>query len=433
MKGYSKPKKAIYRNYNYIVRYTDGNGKRTYKRFEKLIDAELFFEQGNRSIARAGYEVAGLPEEDKRAYLDASKLLKPYEISVLEAVREYVEARQRLTPYKKGLLDSVKLTEKYCEAVKDSMSLFDAYGEYLDALRAQGLSIRHIDSQEHRLKRFIEHFGENTPTALLDAKKIEKWIFDLRIRTFKEDKTAEPRADGTRPKVMQKGKELASATTRNNYRTALLAFFSYCKRKGYVKENPVDKVSKIKETHKEPEVFTVSEIRNILNLSPEGSDIRTYIAIGAFGGLRLAEAERLTWNKIDLKDKTITLDGTITKTSQRRIVKMSDNLVEWLLPYSQKTNTDEKVLRKNFKNYLGNFKKINKIKWVNNGLRHSSASYYLALIGDEYKTASQMGHNVKTLKTNYKGLVKEQDAIRYFNILPKPAKIISFAEATQTA
>ena len=64
MKGYSKPKKAIYRNYNYIVRYTDGNGKRTYKRFEKLIDAELFFEQGNRNIARAGYEVAGLPEED---------------------------------------------------------------------------------------------------------------------------------------------------------------------------------------------------------------------------------------------------------------------------------------------------------------------------------------------------------------------------------
>lgn len=423
MKGYSKPKKVSYQNYNYVVRYTNGEGKRTRKYFEKLSDAELFSEQGKIQMANSGIAVAGLSEEDKRAYLDAKKILKPFDISVLDAVKEYIEARQKLAPYKKTISQSVKLVEKYCEAVSDSKKCFDVYGEYLDNLRAQGLSIRHIDSQEHRLKRFMAFIGANTPVMLADPKKIEKWIFNLKSCEFVEDKTAPVRANGTRPKIMKEGKELSSVKTRNNYRTALLAFFSYCKRKGYVKDNPIEKTIPIKEVQKEPEIFTVKELKNILSISPEGSDIRAYLAIAGFAGLRLAEAERLTWDKIDLSDKCITLDASMVKTSRRRIVYMSDNLIQWLLPYSLKMNTKEKVLKPDFQSRFDAFKKTNGILWKHNALRHSAASYYLALIGDEYKTALQMGHNVSVLRTNYKGLVKEKDAIAYFAICPSQEKL----------
>ena len=432
MKGYSKPQRGKHQNYNYYVWYTDGDGKRNRKWFVNLNEAELFSDRGNIQAANAGFEVAGLPEEDRRAYLDAQKLLKPFEISVLDAVREYVNARERLAPYGKNLSQSIKIIEKYCDAVNNSKTLFEAYGEYIDDLTAQGLSIRHIDSQEHRIKRFMEFFGEDTPVMLTDPKKIEKWIFDLRICSFKEDKKAKPKADGSYPKIMQVGKEISSAKTRNNYRTALLAFFSYCKRKGYINENPIERVAKIKEKPKEPEIFTVSELRNILKKSPEGSDIRAYIAIAAFAGLRLAEVQRLTWNKIDLMDKTISLDGAIVKTARRRIVEMSDNLVQWLLPYALKMNTNELVLESNFQNRLDSFKEENGIAWKHNGLRHSAASYYLALTGDEAKTALQMGHNINVLKTNYKGLVKEKDAKAYFNIHPKEVETIDFKEAIKT-
>lgn len=431
MKGYSKPIKVNYKgfeNYNWLVRYTDSRGKRRRKFFEKEKEAQLFYERGNIQTANAGIAVAGLPEEDKRAYIDAQKLLEPFGISVLDAIREYVEARERLTPYQKKILDSVKLTEKYCEAVQDSKKCFDAYGEYLDSLRAQNLSPRHINSQESRLSRFMRFFGESTPVMLADAKKIEKWILGLNTYAYKEDKRAGTRRNGEFKKARQETKALTSVKTRNNYRTALLAFFSFCKRKGYVKENPIERVQAIKETPKEPEIFTVSELRNILNYTEAGSDIRAYIAIAAFAGLRLSEAMRLTWNKIDFEDKTIKLDGAITKTSRRRIVKMTDNLTQWLLPYSLKTSTKENVLSSNFEERFKHFKKNNGIIWKHNALRHSSASYYLALIGDEYKTAEQMGHSVQVLKTNYKGLVKEKDAREYFNILPDNMKITPFSE-----
>lgn len=422
MKSYSKPAKIIVKGLVYWqVRYTDENGKRKRRAFKTKYEAENYAERGNNSVASAGLTVANLSEQARLDYITAAKLLKPYGISVLEAVKEYTDARKELAPYKKGLPDCVKHFKKYNEAVKDSISLFNAYGEYMDAIKAQGLSVRHIDSQEHRLKRFIDDMGAETITATIEAAKIEKWIGGLKACKFTEDKSTS-RADGTHPKKMIESKGTLSPTTKNNYRTALLAFFSYCERKGYIKSNPIQKVIKIKEAPKEPVIYSVEEVRSLLNLSPEESDIRAYIALAAFAGLRHAELDRLAWNKIDLIDKTITLDGAIVKTARRRIVNISDNLAAWLAAYATKTNTTELVLKSNFQNRLDAWKKKNGLQWKNNALRHSAASYYLALCGDEYKTAAQLGHSIQVLKTNYKGLVKEKDARAYWDILPPENK-----------
>src|SRR5205085_2463730 len=46
-----------------------------------------------------------------------------------------------------------------------------------------------------------------------------------------------------------------------------------------------------------------------------------------------AELSALTWNKIDLTEGTVDLDGSMAKTRQRRIVKLSENTVAWLTDY----------------------------------------------------------------------------------------------------
>lgn len=303
--------------------------------------------------------------------------------------------------------------------------MFQAYGEYLDNLTARGRSIRHIDSQEHRLQRFCNDMGENTLVAMIDVKKIEKWIYELKACKFLPDEKADLRTNGKTRKTMQESKEDLSNLTKNNHRTALKAFFEFCHKRGYVSENPINKIEKLKVKPKEPEVFTVSETRRILNLTEANSDLRAYIAIGAFAGLRRAEILRLTWDKIDLSDKTITLSGDITKTSQRRIVDISDNLACWLAPYALKTGTREKIVKeKSFQPNLESFVKRNGIRWKPNALRHSCASYYLALSNNAYKTAEKMGHTVKVLQSNYKGLVKEKAAKEYFNIYPNDSDFI---------
>ncbi|MBM3822283.1 MAG: hypothetical protein FJ404_05190 [Verrucomicrobia bacterium] len=43
------------------------------------------------------------------------------------------------------------------------------------------------------------------------------------------------------------------------------------------------------------------------------------------------KATRLTWDRVDLTEGTITLDRSMAKTRQRRIVKWPENAIAWLL------------------------------------------------------------------------------------------------------
>jgi len=75
----------------------------------------------------------------------------------------------------------------------------------------------------------------------------------------------------------------------------------------------------------QPGVLTLPDCRNLLASAREYKD-----------GLRAAEIARLTWDRIDLAEGTITLDGSMAKTRQRRIVRLPGNAVAWLLPFAVK-------------------------------------------------------------------------------------------------
>jgi len=64
-----------------------------------------------------------------------------------------------------------------------------------------------------------------------------------------------------------------------------------------------------------------------VSLSVPPKDIVPIIAVGCFGP---EESARLEWEMIDFERKHIDLSASITKDGERRIVDMSDNLIEWL-------------------------------------------------------------------------------------------------------
>ncbi|MGH7943077.1 MAG: zonular occludens toxin domain-containing protein, partial [Limisphaerales bacterium] len=66
---------------------------------------------------------------------------------------------------------------------------------------------------------------------------------------------------------------------------------------------------------------------------------------GAFAGLRHAEIDRLEWHEIDLEDGFIEVKAIKSKTGERRLVPIHDNLKEWLLPYRQPTGKVSERLR----------------------------------------------------------------------------------------
>ena len=70
-------------------------------------------------------------------------------------------------------------------------------------------------------------------------------------------------------------------------------------------------------------------------------------------------------------------------------------------------------------------------KWPNNGLRHSFASYRLAMTHDAPRVASELGHtSPQMLYSTYRELVLPEEAQRYWMIEPQPAdggKVVAFS------
>lgn len=143
--------------------------------------SKIIFRRGNIQAANAELAVAGLPEEDRRAYLDAQKLLKPFEISVFEALREYVNARERLIPYKKTLPECVTQFERWNTIKEESTILFNAYGLYMDDMQAKRKSVRRIEMSlsfliNLRIGLLFLYFGKNSNTKISES--LSPWIAD---------------------------------------------------------------------------------------------------------------------------------------------------------------------------------------------------------------------------------------------------------------
>ena len=133
----------------------------------------------------------------------------------------------------------------------------------------------------------------------------------------------------------------------------------------------------------------------------------------------------MTWDMVDFKRKHIDLPGEITKAGERRIVDMSDNLVQWLLLCRKQSGP---LLPMNFRRKRWALSRaMNWEDWPNDILRHSYGSYHLANHRNAALTAEQMGHkNARMLYAHYREVVKEaSDIEEYWKLAPElSAKVI---------
>ena len=61
--------------------------------------------------------------------------------------------------------------------------------------------------------------------------------------------------------------------------------------------------------------------------------------------------------------------------------------------------------------------------WPNNAMRHSAASYALAAGQAESEVARWMGHDMRVLRQHYDAVISKADARKFWEILPKGAKV----------
>jgi len=313
----------------------------------------------------------------------------------------FIAARDKLAEYGKTLDDAVEFYVDHLERVRRcKVAVAQLADEVLAVKRKDGLSLTYIDGLRFYLKKFCQDFGDRL-IADIGVEELDKWLRDLPV----------------------------SPKTRADYRANIGVLFSYAARRRMIDFNPIPFTEKPKLIDVPPEIFTVNELRALLETAKQQApEVLPMLAIGAFAGLRDAEIKRLDWHEVDLVRRHIEVKAAKAKSAQRRIVAMQPSLVAWLRPYGK------------MKGRLvpeGSRGKVDRVcdaagltRWPKNGLRHSFASYRLAATNDAPAVAAELGHSTPAmLYANYRELVLPEEAERYWELIPdtNAGNVVSFS------
>ena len=194
--------------------------------------------------------------------------------------------------------------------------------------------------------------------------------------------------------------------------------YNYAVRNGWVEINLTTRIIRPTKQQKEPGIITVDQARRLLQNADE-FDLLPFVALGLFGGVRVAELSRLDWKSIRLEEGEIIIGSDVAKTRTRRVVPVNQTLAAWLKICVRDSGPiiDTTKLLKRFPSLV---KAAGIAPWPQNALRHSYASYHLAAFKDPVRTAYSMGHvgGTEVLHSHYKGLVGQRDAERFWALLP---------------
>lgn len=272
-------------------------------------------------------------------------------------------------------------------AGQDRVTVETAIADCLKSKEGQAMRGRSLAKFKRTLERLPDSIRV-APVGAITAAAVEKWL---------------------------SGHGWAPAT-RKGARGDLLAFFNWCRRRGYAQANPVESVPVPLLEDKAPEILTVPQAKSVLDAARKSDPgMCGFFALALFCGIRPAELLRLSPDNVRLKDGLVEVPGPKAKSRQRRLVKLPANAAAWCRIGMEWPP----------KNWRKRFDAVRAVagllgSWGHDAARHSFASYHLAAYGSADKTAVEMGHgSTAMLFAQYRELVDPAAGKRFFAIRPK--------------
>jgi len=376
----------------------------------------------------AVWRVSGTAEDGERVRVNFPSRAKA------EGERDRLELQSRNVEISTRLV-STRLTdgqaaeaERAIAMLKEGQSLCEAVRYYLDNYRATSKKI----SLDDAFAEFIadKRNGNVRPDTIRSLHVKVGFLVSRHGRA----NVSEIAGERVREIVFRPG---TSPVTRDNVRRALSSFFAWAKRQGYCAVNPCEAIEPIKLERDEPTILPLPDAVKFMAAAAahKRGALVPYCAIALFAAVRPRELSQLTWNDINLEAKTLTIGAHVAKMRSRRVVELSDNLVEWLRPHAlRRTPICGPNWRRAFDavkalaGYGGRAegepaKDAPPLKpWTPDILRHTAISNHFAAHQHEGKTASWAGNSPDMIHRHYKGLVSQADAERFWQLAPKPAK-----------
>jgi integrase len=205
--------------------------------------------------------------------------------------------------------EAIQHALKFLRSQCKTMPLTDALKAFLEAKGGQGVSERYVNDLRLRLQRFVAAHPEASTGSITTA-VVSKFLRDLP----------------------------AHATTKMNFRRDLHTFFEWCAAEEIIDQdriNPVTRAATFESKSDDIEVIAPKQFEALLNNADD--IIRPAFILGGFCAVRQAEIARLDWSKIDLAEKTITIDASVAKTNARRTITIPQPAIAWLTPLAKKS------------------------------------------------------------------------------------------------
>jgi len=350
------------------------NGKRVQKSCKTKTDAEEWAKVKSDELTKSGHAAFALSDRHRSDALEAyRKLADAFELTVADlplgeatlqnAVDFYIE---RAMP-EGGVVTFAQLAD-----------------DYIASKLQNNRRPATINDVRSRMTRVATALGQE-PVHLITTLQLEDWLNSHKY----------------------------SGVTRKNYRTHLVMLFNYAIHRQFRKDNPAISLGVPSVDEKLPEILSVAECKALMAATAQHEPkMVPYFAIALFAGLRPTEAIGLDWRNVDLDARQIKVIPETAKKRRLRFVEISDNLAKWLRPHQQAAGQIY-FLRKHFERA----RKKAKVTWAHDVLRHSYASYHLAMHENQDKTSLQLGHrNTDILFNHYRNLVTRKEATAFWSI-----------------
>lgn len=376
---------------SYLVVYYD-MGERRRERFSDLLKAKGFAEEKATQLSSGEIAAVSLTSRDQHIYGAAVEKLRPFGVTLEDAVLEYTQARRILEEH--SLQEAANFFHRYGRKVTKKGSMTEILKAMLDGLIADKRSPYHIRDIRQRVENFIKahpkmEIGDVTSTD------INTWLRSLKV----------------------------VGRTRDNIRSSLVNFFNFARTEHYLPkdlETALDDTKNTNEPSKENEIYTVQEMQQFLYRARE-VDIPT-LAIKFFSGVRTEEMIRIRWKHFKFDKNLIFMTRDITKTSLQRSIPIFPNLKAWLEPYIGKP--EDRVAERwvsahtMSKAWTTAAAKL-EIPYKRNAMRNSYVSYRVAKIRDAQIVAEETGNSAAVIKRDYFTLATPEESDEWFATMPK--------------
>lgn len=251
------------------------------------------------------------------------------------------------------------------------------------------------------LQSLLRPFGRKFPCALdeLTRDQVEEWLNGRSI----------------------------GARRFNNITAAIVTLCRFARRSGHLGNDllPIEHIDR-KFHRPRVETYSTDELKAILGAVPR--EWAPTIILGAFAGLRPEECAPdprtskpgLTWQNVHWRRGSIEVPPEVAKGSaggqgRRRFVPILPATAAWLEPWRHAVG---RVAPMGVR--FSNLKRAWKlpVDWKQDGLRHSFASYRLALIHSIPQLSIEMGNSIAMCKMHYLDAKFPEEAEEWFGIQP---------------